>query len=299
MSLEGTITTLLTNGFHIHKVERVSFGNTIISAYKFDRLGAQVRYSLLFSDDSQANSSIATLITSSRLYKSTPVFINDNVQSELCHNFTTEAFFNLFGGIVNTGLILVSNLPEILDQLGHNSLPSGLSGEPDDLLEIYSSECLQFSMFSPTRHYGKDRLFQKLPDGLVLGNKLPILFDSKSYSKGFEFQADDIDRFASYIEDFDLRYSAYLGKIFSFLVISGHFNDSSKSISNRSDQLYKKSGCRLSCLTSKEMGEIVELLKNSPNKRNSIDWKNIFSELIISKKHIEKELARINQDQIH
>src|SRR5262249_52968181 len=157
-----------------------------------------------------------------------------------CNTYTRDEFFGFFGGIINTGLILIPNLPQILDQLGHNKLPNGLTGDPDDLQELYVKECLQFIMESPTRRYGIDRCFESLPDGVVLSKEgFMLLFDSKSYSKGFSFEADDIKRFKSYVEDFRHRYSGLFGNILSFVVVTGEFKDSAGAIAGRSNELYR------------------------------------------------------------
>jgi len=294
------ISTLITNGFHISKVERVSGKSQIINAYKFDRLGAEIRYSLLFSDNSGNDTIINYLQKIAKSYNSLPIIICDKIKTTECKCYTKDEFYKTLGGYVNTGLILIPNLSVILNDLGHNKLPLGLAGEPDDLHEIYIAECLQFIMSSPTKRYGIDRLFESLPDGVVLGkDKYMILLDSKAYSNGFDFSSDDIKRFASYISDFNQRYSSFFGSIFSFVVVSGEFNDSIKSIENRSEELYKLSNCRISCIKSKVLGEIVELIKTRPEIRLSIDWKNIFTETIVETKHVQKEITRIVKDKIH
>lgn len=300
VEFRNIISTLITNGFHISKVERVSGDNQIINVYKFDRLGAEIRYSLLFSNNSGTETIIKYLNKIAKRYNSLPVIICDKIRSDVFQCYTKDEFYKTLGGYVNTGLILIPNLSVILNELGHNKLPLGLTGKPDDLHEIYISECLQFIMSSPTKRYGIDRLFESLPDGVVLGkDKYMILLDSKAYSKGFDFSADDIKRFASYISDFNQRYAQFFGSIFSFVVVSGKFNDSINSIENRSDELYKLSNCRLSCIESKVLGEIVELIKTKPEIRLSINWKNIYTETIVEKKLVLKEIKRIEKDKIH
>lgn len=294
------ISTLITNGFHISKVERVPGNNQIINTYKIDKLGAKIRYSLLFTDNSETDTIITHLNKIAKRYNSLPIAIRDKIKSASCQCYTTNDFYKKLGGYVNTGLILIPNLSVVLDKLGHNKLPLGLTGQPEDLHEIYIAECLQFIMGSPTKRYGIDRLFESLPDGVVLGkDNYMILLDSKAYSKGFVFSADDIKRFASYISDFNQRYAQFFGAILSFIVVSGKFNDSIDSIENRSEELYKLSNCRLSCIKSKVLGEIVELIKTKPEKRLSINWKNIFTETIVEKKHVLKEIKRIEKDKIH
>jgi hypothetical protein len=299
LEFSNIISTLVINGFHIKQVQRFSPENSIIDTYKYDKLGAEIRYSILFSSDVIETPILKTLNTVSRSYQSQSLLINDHFTSVHHKCYSSKKFFEFFGGIVNTGLILIPNLSDILYKLGHNKLPTGLAGEPEDLHELYVSECFQYILESPTRRYGSDRLFEKLPDGLIMcKNKFMILFDSKSYTDGFDIKSDDINRFAFYVSDFNNRYADFFGSIFSFIIVSGHFNDSDKSISNRSSELYKLCNTKLSCITSKELGNIVQLLHKNSEYRISINWKNIFSNLIIETKFVQKEIIRIRKDKL-
>lgn len=294
------ISTLVTNGFNIEKVDRLPHENTIIHTYKYDKLGAVVNYSILFTNDTAENSLTDTLIAEAEKHKAKPLLVCDNFSSKKCNSYTTANFFNFFGGIIDAGLILIPSLPDILDKLGHNLLPAGLTGKPDDLHELYVKDCLQFIMESPTRRYGIDRSFESLPDAVVLcKGGFMLLVDSKAYKNGFGFQADDLKRFQSYIEDFKNRYSFFFGNLFSFVIVSGHFTDSEDSLANRSAEFYKMCGYKLSCLSSKELGKMTELLRDSPTLRGSINWKNIYSELVITTSLVQKEIERIKKDKLH
>lgn len=296
----GVIATLVTNGFHISKIERISISNYLLDIYKIDLLGARVNYCMLFSEDSQTGAIINTLISKSKRENSYPVLISDHLQNDKCPCYSNKMFYDFFGGIINTGIILIPSLPEILETLGHNRLPENLEGNPDDLLEMYSKECLQFALSSPTRRYGKDRLFESLPDIVVLSkDKFMVVIDTKAYEKGYSIQADDIKRFASYVEDFEYRYSSYCGHVYTFLVVSGHFEDGLRSLENRSNELYKLCHCKLSCIESKELALIVQLILSNQNIKGSINWKNILSDLFIKKQSVTSEVNRILKDKIY
>lgn len=298
--IQNIVSTLITNGFEIDQMERFPKGNIIFNILKLDKLGAVVKYSILFTKDNIETSLTTSVITLSRAFESQPFIVSDNFVSSDCTTHTFQRFYDFFGGIVNTGLILIPNLPDILEELGLNKLPTVLQGDAFDLHELYVKECFQFILQSPTRRYGKDRIFESIPDGIVIcKNGMMILYDSKAYSKGFDFTADDIKRFASYVEEFNNRYSAILGKVFTFTVITGKLNPTEKSIGNRSKELYRKCNCNLSCVTSRELGNIVQLLQKEPDIRVSILWKNIFSELIIDSTLVQKEIIRIKKDNLN
>jgi hypothetical protein len=294
------VSTIVINGFHIHQIDRFSPTTSIIHAYKYDKLGAKIRYSILFSEDSNETAVIHTLEKSANIIDSMPIMVNDNLKTDKIRTYTKEKFFDFFGGIVNTGLILIPNLPQILDELGHNKLPTDLTGEPEDLLELYASESFQYIFESPTRRYGSDRRFEKVPDGLVLcKGRFMILFDAKAYSNGFTFDSKTMNSLKGYVEEFTQKYSSYFGNIFTVIVVSGHFNDSKKALEGRANELYNLCNCKISTVKGTELGNIVQLLKNYPHNRGSINWKNVFTNVIAESKYVEQELNKINKDKIH
>ena len=298
--ISNIVSTLITNGFIVEQTERFPKGNIIFNILKLDKLGATIKYSILFTKEKTESQLTNSLITISKSFTSKPLIISDNFISPDCTTHTFEKFYNYFGGIVNTGLILIPNLPDILEELGTNKLPTVLQGDAFDLHELYVKECFQFILQSPTRRYGKERLFESIPDGIVIcKNGMMILYDSKAYANGFDFTADDIKRFASYVDEFNNRYSVILGKVFTFSVITGKLNASQKVIANRSKELYKKCNCNLSCITSRELGNIVQLLQKEPDIRVSILWKNIFAELLIDTALVQKEITRIKKDNLN
>ncbi|MEO8665939.1 MAG: hypothetical protein ABI462_10615 [Ignavibacteria bacterium] len=298
--ISNIVSTLITNGFMVEQTERFPNGNIIFNILKLDKLGATVKYSILLTQDKSETQLTSSLITISKTFLSKPLIISDNFISLACTTYTFEKFYNFFGGIVNTGLILIPNLPCILEELGTNKLPTVLQGNAFDLHEMYVKECFQFILQSPTRRYGKERLFESIPDGIVIcKNGMMILYDSKAYANGFNFTADDIKRFASYVDEFNNRYSTILGKVFTFTVITGKLNATQKVIARRSKELYKKCNCNLSCITSRELGDIVQLLQNEPDIRISILWKNIFAELIVDRALVQREITRVKKDNLN
>ena len=297
--LEQIITTLLINGFHLKSVNRLREGNSIINVFKYDKIGAEIKYSFLLSTNNPSEHDIESLDITSKELTSTPVIISNDLRSNSCKCYTVKSFEKLIGGIVNTGLILIPDICSIMDTLGHNNLPKGLEGEPDELLEIYVKECFQYMFYSPGRRFGSDRLFESLPDGVIIGkSQLIIQFDTKAYKDGFSFSADDIERFSKYIQEFNDKYSAFLGRIYKFIVVSGHFNDSEESIENRSLKLYEKCNTNLSVITADNLGKIIKFIHNNFEYRASINWKNILNSTFIIPKLFSSEIKKIKKDNI-
>ena len=50
INISEIIITLVTNGFIIDKTERFPTDNLILNIKKYDKLGAEVRYSILFTN---------------------------------------------------------------------------------------------------------------------------------------------------------------------------------------------------------------------------------------------------------
>lgn len=298
--IDKLLITLLLNGYHLKKVFRISPNSTIINVYKYDYLGAEIRYSILISSKKPSTSILTRLdkIAGKTNFNSYKIAIGKEEIPDVTF-YLIEDFYKKIGGATNFGLVLHPELPEILNQLGHNKLPKNFSGSPDDLLEAYCKECLQFILKVPVRRYGKDRSFESLPDGLVIGdNSFVMLFDAKAYRNGFAFESDDINRFEKYVKEFRAKYGHFFPNIHSFLVISSQFNDSEKSIQNRSDDLFSRCYTRLTCIKADELGEIAQLIIENSKFRQSINWKRQFSKLYLSPKEIKQEISKLKKDKV-
>lgn len=296
--IRDIIISLLINGFHLDSIKRDVKDCLNVNAIKYDKLGAKIHYSFLFSKGSINKIVARSFLDNSKVNKYTPVFISDHEKTDKCISFNFSDFFEKVGGLINTGLILVENINEIINKLGYNELPDGLSGKPDDLLEIYFKEIMQFLLLSPAKRYGGDRRFESLPDGIIIGKDLVIQFDTKAYTNGFDFKSDDIERFSKYVTAFNTSYSKILGSVYAFVVVSGKFNDSIDSIENRRKALYKKCQTNLSCLTCKDLGDILNIIKENPHHREIIDWRSIFSNTIITSDLVQNEIKNINKDKL-
>jgi len=296
--IRDIIISLIINGFHLDNIKRDVKDCLNVNAIKYDKLGARIRYSFLFSKGSINKTVVKSFLENSKVNKYTPIFISDDEKADKCINLNYNDFFEKVGGLVNTGLILVENINEIINKLGYNELPEGLSGKPDDLLEIYFKEIMQFLLLSPAKRYGGDRRFESLPDGIIIGKDLIIQFDTKAYANGFDFKSDDIERFSKYINAFNKSYDKILGPVYAFVVVSGGFNDSPDSIENRRKALYKKCQTNLCCLTCQDLGDILDLIKENPHQRGIIDWRSIFSNTNIKSELVQNELKVINKDKL-
>jgi hypothetical protein len=195
------------------------------------------------------------------------------------------------GGPVLALLPLEPEFPDRLRILGHNELPAGMNGKPDTLFEEYGHAGLQFILQDRVVRYGQERLFEALPDGLVAGHQSPLmLYDAKAAKSGYEITSTTIRQVADYVRTFHARYEGFTGRLFAFVLISGHFQTEG-SLEERSNQLYAECSVPLRTCTADALAKIIALLANRPSYRQAIDWKTIFSRAMITAEAVEENLT--------
>lgn len=297
--LKKVLQTLIVNGFDLSSIRKLARDKTILNVNKFDTLGAEIKYSLLLSSGKPNIQLLDSLqITSSDL-NSTPIVISDNLSTKDFKVYTISQFEGFFGGFVNTIIILIDDLANVLQDLGFNKQYDGIVGKPDELFESYTKECLQFLLNSRARLYGNKRRGESLPDGVVIAKDgTIILFDSKACKDGYKFKSDDINRFATYVNKFNKMYSKDLGNVFCFLVISSDFRDSENLIRKRSNTLYTQTGTKLACMRSTELAKATNEIRKHQEYRNSINWKEIFVNEIVSTQKLKREISKIKKDKL-
>ena len=301
-TLRNIVRTLLLNGYIIDSFARPTAGASLIVVRKRDALGAEARSVILFTHtmssglrsrltgEAQQHSAAAILVSIGGTPAHTVGAVREIPLSE---------FYNILGGEVRTDRILVPNLADIMSDLGHNRLPPSFSGKPDDLLEIYSEECLEFLLECPVRRYGQERRFEPLPDGLALGrNRFNLYFDAKAYASEFHPTADDIRRFASYVKDFNLRYSSYVGPISLFLVISGSFSSDRSAIDDKINDFQAECATPMAFIRAFDLARLVSECSNRSQSRGAINWRRVFAPHLFDVKRFHDELRRIAKDSI-
>jgi hypothetical protein len=212
--------------------------------------------------------------------------------------FSPQDFVARLGGAVYSFLPLESEYPPQLATLGRNELPPGVTGKADDLFEVFVHAGLEFLLQEKVVRYGQDRLFETIPDGLVLGRRsVLVLYDCKAARNGYDISRDSIRQFADYVKSFHARYEQYVGRLHAFLVISGFFQ-SPDTLQARSDELYAECQVRLVFLSADEMGEIVAMLAAHPAYRRSLDWRSIFSATVIKANKVNENLQARLRDKV-
>lgn len=300
--LRNIVRTLLINGYIIDSFERPAVAASMVRLRKRDALGAEARMVILFTQ-ALSRGLQDRLVGDAKRHNSTPIIVSSEALAACgkdgIQQLTLAAFYNILGGEVRTDRVLEPKLRSIMFELGHNRLPPSFSGKPDDLLEAYSEECLEFLLECPVRRYGQERRFEPLPDGLALGRgKYNLYFDAKAYGQEFHPSADDIRRFASYVKDFNIRYSSYVGPLSIFLIIAGSFSTDRNAIAEKINDFYAECGTPMALISSEHLADAVCEVKNALQLRSAINWRRIFVPQLFEMKRLKAELQRIKRDSI-
>jgi hypothetical protein len=295
--LGDLVRSLLLSGYRLDSMRRRP-SCTILHTHKFDRLGAELKYSILLPSGSVSQIILKGFLKEAGIRRSFPIGI-DIISPTLKNCYSKDEFYEMIGGRVISWVVFDSELANVLNVLGQNLVPQGHMGEASDLLEEYVKECLQFIFNKRVCRYGQKRRFEKLPDGVAIDSKGVILqYDTKACGNGYSIDADDIRRFASYVEDFHSKYEALVGRVYAFLIVTANFHDSQFSLEQRRNELYEKCGVQLSCLQAKELGKIVQLIKDNAKYREAVNWKKVFSNVVVQESHLEKQISSLIKDKI-
>lgn len=283
---------LFINKYDLKYVKRPEKSVMQVIATKKDDFGFDIYYHFFFL----ANLLPETTVSRYKKAKENQLFIGCTGQDGA--DLTEHDFYEKLNTLIDPGVYLNPDLQNILDTLGHNRLPAGMTGKPDDLLETYVKECLQFLLIGKGRRYGKDRSFESLPDGAILGKDLTILFDAKAYGGGYNPSADDLKRFQSYINDFNNKYGHFTNKVFSFIVVSGHFDVGESALEDRSRELYEMCQTTLTFITAQDLAQMVSSLLTEILSHPSINWKKICVKPVPRLSELKSQIDAIKKDKI-
>jgi hypothetical protein len=284
---------LFVNKYDITYSKRVAKNTLLISAIKKDDFGKSHNYEFYFFSETVSEEYLQKY-RAKEFENRILIGLNDQTGAD----FTEEQFLDKLSTIIDPGIYLNPNLENILKDLGHNFIPKGMNGNAAELLEAYSKECLQFLVGGKGRRYGKERSFESLPDGAILGNGINVLFDAKAYKGGFNPSADDLKRFQSYINDFNKKYSHFSEKIFSFIVVSGHFQVGEDALIGRSRELYEMCQTTLSFISSENLAVIIKISRDHAEFMSAINWKKILSHTIPNGNLLLHQIEKIKKDKI-
>jgi hypothetical protein len=295
--LEIITRTLLCNGYEINKVDR-KHNYIIFYCTKFDDFGIKVSYLICIAETKMDTNSLKAITKIAEINKRYLLVIQEKAISDQIV-LNKKKFLEKMGGPMLKNAPLNEKYSVILDKLGYNELPEKISGKANELFEDYVYQGLSYIFGNRVIKYGAERRFEDVADGIgFTSQNIVIIYDAKAYSKGYKFNKNAIRTFADYVNQFNQKYSPKLGRIHSFLVISGSFVDSESSLKKRDEELYKYCQTRLCCLKAKDLGVIVQKLTQNVNFITKIDWAKLFSKNILTASAFNSEFSRIKKDKI-
>lgn len=292
VDLRFLFVNLFVNKYDIRYVKRPHRDILELHGNKQDEFGKQLDYEFFFFSNEFSDAQVVRY----RKIGSRQVFVGLAAQKSI--DFTFDEFYDKLLTTIDPGIYLNKKLADILDNLGHNKVPQGLEGKADDLLEEYVKDCLQFILSGKGRRYGKDRSFESLPDGVILGNGLTLLFDGKAYKDGYAPTADDLKRFSSYVAGFNDKYKAFVPQVYSFIVVSGHFAVGEDALSDRSDEFYELCNTKLCFVAAKTLARLVELCLENASAKEAVNWKKVFAKPLTKEKILLEQFNLIKKDRI-
>lgn len=294
--IDVCLRSLLVNGYVLDSA-RSDRGFLELRMHRFDHFNVRVRYNFVFYE-ALSNAGAKACMKTAKFRSANLVLIGPQSFADVpC--FTWEAFVAQLGGPVLTWDVIEPGFRDRLVEVGHNRLPTGLTGRPDTIFETMVKAALQFMLSNRVIQYGQERLFEKLPDGVAfIDSRTPILYDCKAYGKGFSVTADDVRRFSDYVKDFTRRYGNFFDPVHSFLVVTGKMADSERSISTQAVALRAACNVQLVVLEANELGLIVESLASNPVVRRALDWRLLLADKTLRERDVQAELQRVQQDRI-
>lgn len=285
---------MLSGGFVLNKVQREP-GYALLLARRLDEFGVAHCYCFAVFEDEFGPAQIEAIKIAAKYHGAAPVLVGEGVAD--LPTLEWNGFISLFGGPIFSLKPFEPQFREHLHELGHNRLPEGLKGKADDLFEVYVREALEFVLGERVVRYGQERLFEARPDGLVLPSQgFYALYDAKAYGDGYPVTQDSLRQFGSYVKDFSKRYGTYLQRLNSFLVISGEFTQGDKALDSRSRDFMAENQVPLSFMTTDTLGEIIEVLAETPVIRRAVNWSRVFSDSVVRPSLVRSEIGLVLRD---
>jgi len=288
------VRTLIGNGFVVDNVSRRPT-YALFACHRFDEFGVSVPYVFALADaplDDPASAAVARVAA----HRKAHALIIGESSLDL-PSLAWDSFIARCGGPIKSWLPLEPSFPDTLSALGHNQVLPGVEGKADDLFEEYAQVALQFVLGNRVIRYGQDRRFEPLPDGIAFArDQVILLYDAKAYSAGYPVTKESVRQFSDYVNVFHQKYEHYVGRVYAFVVVSGHFAVGKRAKENQSRAMYEACRVPLVFLTADELGAATALLVQQPAFRTALNWRTVFSGTDITSEAIRTQIESTQKD---
>lgn len=218
--------------------------------------------------------------------------------SEGVTRLNSNEYFARLGGRSPSYLVLQPKFAEILRTSAKNKVPKGCTGKADTIFEDYVHAGLQFILPAKVIQYGQERNFEALPDGIALSGSFNLIYDAKAAQDGYDVNSNSIRQFGNYVDTFHQRYSATVGRVHSFLVVSGDFQGGDRAMENRREELQGEYGVPLCFLKAQDLADIVSILIKASSYRQTIPWKRLLSKSLLTVNPVQTYLNQRQKDSV-
>jgi hypothetical protein len=298
--LPNLMRTLLAAGFDVVRVDRKP-NYIAFTLERPDEFGIGIKYLLAYAGDGVMSDADIEGLKKPAVSESSSLVIvsgNTNIPTDGAVVITKARFFGLVGGVVSSVLPLEPDYGAQLTVLAKNKLPTGLTGDPDDLFEAYVHAGLQFLLRGRVLRYGQNRRFEAVPDGLALIKGAPlILYDAKAAKDPYELSKTAIRQFSDYITQFHNRYEEHVRRVHAFAVVSGSFQERNVLL-ERSNELYAACHVPLVCVTAESIAQMVGVFADRPVFRSIVDWNNIFAAPVLDFAKVKEVVDARKRDEV-
>lgn len=287
--------TLMLSGYQVQQVS-LSITHVFVEVKRHDVFGTPIQTGLVLCLSPLSSARIRQIEIEARERGLHLVFVDQFVEGR--PSFRYDEFVSKLGGPVTCWLPEIPDLKEVLVSLGANQLPPGFEGAPDCLFEELVTQTLRFIFANRAVHYGSERLFEKLADGVAwCSDRSVVLYDCKASSGGYEPSADDMRRFVDYVTEFQRKYSPFF-RVAAFLVVSTTWAVGPDARERRSRELFAACRVPLVWMTSEELAESARLLVSHQRYRQMIAWERILSSPEYSSADLRTQLEQLKRDGI-
>lgn len=132
-------------------------------------------------------------------------------------------------------------------------------------------------------------MIAQLPDSHLL------VIDTKATSNSFDATWPNLRPLVEYVKKQRQRQRGY-NEVFGALIVSSAFSQIPEALSTLSKQFYGETSVSLSFLTANDLVQIVAIIRQTIDVRNSIQWRQVFSGGAVVVQSVKEEVKKVAEE---
>lgn len=285
--------TLLAAGFEVSGCQRQP-NYAEISCERVSSLGARVQYILaLRGEDDFLDHEIEDIrrnaATSGRAVILIGAFSTED-------QIGWDDFLDALGGAIPSWRALDAKYGQQLTTSATNKLPPGLTGEAWLLFEDLTADGLEFIFCRHVRRLGGRKRGRTVSDMIAqLPDSHLLVIDTKATSNSFDATWPNLRPLVEYVKKQRQRQRGH-NEVFGALIVSSTFSQNPETLSEISKQFFGETSVSLSFLTANDLVQIVEIIRQTIDVRNSIQWRQVFSGGPVVVQSVKEEVKKVTEE---